>query len=107
MNDEPPLIRTEMETGPARVTRTATAFVTRFQCQIVVDADQLFTLMHFWDRPANAGANWFEMPNDSLGQVEYHRVRFLGDGIARTLIRAGLYRATFGVETEDRVPVYS
>lgn len=105
VNDQPPIVRTEMESGPAQVVRVATGYVSDFTVQLLIDSDQYKTLMSFWDYSAGAGADWFTMPLDSDGDIAWHRVR-IKNGISRTPVRHNLYRASFEVETEDRVANY-
>ena len=72
---ELPLIRTDMESGPQRVTRKSKAYITTINFSFVADMAQQEACEEFVEHDANAGADWEIMPSDTVGGVAYHRVK--------------------------------
>lgn len=103
-NDELPIIRTEMESGPARVHRTSSSYVSKVSCSIHVDPLQATTFRSFLNGPANAGADWFLMTIDTGAGKAIHRVRFLS--VNHTHLSRGHKKITFSVETDEQVISY-
>ncbi len=98
---ELPLIRTDMESGPQRVTRKSKSYVTTINFSFVADMAQQEAFEEFFEHDANAGADWVMMPSDTVGGVAYHRVRIT----SRSSSPFGFNNKTISLtlETEDRI----
>jgi hypothetical protein len=101
VSDEPNLMRTKMESGPDRVTRIATAYMSKITVSFVMTPQQCIDFRYFYQNGANAGANWFDMPLDTGGGVAQHRVRFVSaPKISRERPH---YRVSATLETDERL----
>ena len=62
-------LRTEMDTGPAKVRRRFTAGVVNFSVQWLLDADQLDDLEAFFDATLGGGSLTFQAKHPRTGAV--------------------------------------
>ena len=95
-----PVIRTEMETGPARTARTSTMYESVITARYFMDDAQYADFQNFYDGEANAGANWVDIPLSTGGDVVVHRCRFMA--ISVTAIQ-NLWNVVCTIEVDDRV----
>ena len=100
VSDDLPLIRTRMESGPDRVTRTSSTFMTNISFKLLLTASQYAEFRQFFETNCNAGADWFSIPLDTAGSVVYHRARFKKS--PKYSIERPFYRLSCQVETDER-----
>lgn len=100
MNEALPIIRTEMEQGPPRVTRISDVYTTQLTVGVALTASELSTFRTFLDGDANAGADWFDMPIITTNTKQDHRVRILS---VNTVRDRTIYRVTLQIETDEHV----
>ncbi len=96
-----PVIRTEMETGPRRVSRTSTVYENVFTIRFVMDNLQFATFQSFYDNTANTGADWVDIPLDSGSGINLHRCRFMA--VSVTAVSQDLFNVVCTIETDERV----
>lgn len=99
--DELPVIRTPFESGPPRVKRFSSDYTTTFSVQVYLTDAQLDAFRTFFDDPAEAdrGANYFEMPLITRGNLVDHLVRILSVNGER--VGAG-WRLSMQLESRER-----
>lgn len=69
LEPQPATIRTDMESGPARVRRIQTAAPTNVTAVVRVTALQLAVIEAWYEQIINYGASWFDMPlQNGLGK---------------------------------------
>jgi len=105
VNDELPLIRTKMESGPDRVTRTSTSFMSNVGFSILLSSAQRKTLRSWFENAANAGADWVSMPVDTGSGIAFHRCRIVA-GLSWQPINSKTWRVNFKIETDERIEAY-
>ena len=99
LDDELPVIRTEMEQGPPRVTRISTSYMTNLQVQcLLTDAQMTIYRAYFHGSECQAGAGWFDMPIMTGGAVIDHEVRITSSSASRDGLH---WRLSLGLETEE------
>ena len=101
VSDELPVIKTEMESGPARVSRISSSYTSTISVKFVLDAAEIATLKTFFEGGANFGADWFNIPIDTGAGLVDHRSRFVS-APQRVPIVPGYWTVSFNLETEER-----
>lgn len=96
-----PVIRTQMETGPRRVSRTSTVYENVFTIRFLMDDHQFATFQSFYDNTANTGADWVNIPISSGSGINMHRCRFMA--ISVTAASNNLFNVVCTVETDEQV----
>jgi hypothetical protein len=99
-SDDLPLIRTQMESGPERVTRTSSSYATNINFSLILTRDQLAIFRNFFENTINAGADWFDVQLDSAGTYVTHRTRFIQS--PSYSIQRPFYRVNCAVEVDQR-----
>lgn len=98
---EDALLRTDMESGPARARRRYTRVPTRYTltCEFSREEMDVFEAWHKWE--LLDGQAWFTMPLANGRGVSVVDTRFVGPFTAR-LIQGGAFEAAFEVEVRAR-----
>lgn len=96
-----PVIRTQMDTGPSRTSRTSTEYENVFTIRFVMDDLQFSTFQSFYDKTANTGADWVTIPLNSGSGVHMHRCRFMA--ISVTAIENNVFNVVCTVESDERI----
>ena len=74
------VLRTEMESGPARQRKRFTQVPHRYGSRFRFNGPQFAIFRAWFTHKAKAGGEWFTMQLDSGLGLEDHEVRFVGDG---------------------------
>ncbi len=98
-----PVIRTEMESGPRRASRTSTAYESVISLRFSMNSAEYATFQSFYDNVANTGADWVNIPLSTGSGINMHRCRFMA--ISVTHVMVDLVNVVCTVEVEDRVLV--
>ena len=69
-------IRTEMEVGPVRQRRRASAMPTSFSFRMILGGQELAIFEAWYKHKIDGGAAWFIMPVSRGGAMDYTDVRF-------------------------------
>lgn len=96
---EPAWVRTDFETGPARVRRRYTAPWTRIAVGWMMDAAMLQAFQDFYITTTNEGVDWFTMTLDLGYGMTAYTVRFASVPAINAL-DVGIWRV--GAELERR-----
>ena len=78
---ESQLVRSPMETGPAKQRRRFTARVDTFSCQFLMDESQVVTFKNFFNNTLDGGALSYDWEDPRTGATRKFRFRG-GDGTA-------------------------
>lgn len=103
MRDDLPLIRTEMEQGPPRVTRFSANFDTIITATIFITNAQLEIFRDFFENTVNLGADFFDIAANTKGTVVPHRCRIMNTPNYR--LAGNRWTVTLTLETDERVIV--
>lgn len=96
-------IRTDMESGPARVRRRSTAPQDRVTLRFVLTDAQQQVFRGFWESDAAHGSAWFFMPlrDARAAGVSTREVRPLAGGFKAVPLAAGQWAVSFSVELRN------
>ncbi len=98
-----PTITTQMDGGPPRKARTATAYESIISLRFSMDQTQYAVFQTFYDGEANAGADWVDIPISTGGVITNHKCRFMA--ISVTFETLDIINVVCSVEIEDRILV--
>ena len=103
MRDVVPLIKTEMEQGPPRVTRYSANFDTIISATIFLTNAQLSIFRDFYDTTTNLGADFFNIVSNTKGTPVLHRCRIVSSPNYR--FQNNKWNVSLSLETDERVVV--
>lgn len=95
-----PIRRVDMESGPARVTRTSSVSITTNSYSITCSRIDAAEFWSFFNAEANAGADWVLIPMVTGNKLLPHKCRFID---YPTMTPDGLeWRISFTLETAEQ-----
>lgn len=98
-----PVIRTDMESGPARVRRRFTAAPDTVTLRFTFTDAQMAAFRTFWNTDAQQGAAWFYLTlrdGRSAGDVT-REVRPTSGAFNASLLSTGIWAVSFSVEVRN------
>lgn len=100
-SEELPTLRTQMESGPDRVVRISTGYLTTVQLSLSVTPALLQTFReYFHGSECNAGANWIDIPIITTNTKQNHECRITAWSTTRNGTR---WTLNLTVETEEHL----
>ncbi len=98
-----PTIRTDMDSGPARVRRRFTAAPDRVGLKFVMTEAQMSAFRTFWDGDAMQGAAWFDMTlrDGRMAGVVSKAIRPNPAAFKAEMLGAGVWSVTFSAEVRN------
>src|SRR5690606_19476381 len=98
-----PQLRSELESGRARVRRKFTATPTMVEGSLLMKTDSQAALFEaWWEQVLISGTKYFEMPVKTQLGRQHHTVRFVGVYRGPVLVPPGYWRFTFTLELRKR-----
>ncbi len=109
VTEEPPVIRTQFEQGPDRVTRRATQYTSIINAQVHIEGNTMLdTWRDFWEGEAALGSAWFDMDIPTSQNVATHRVRIMDarlEAFSQRDASDDLWTLSLVLETDEHIRV--
>jgi len=96
---ESQVVRTPMETGPAKQRRRYTKPLENMNVELIMDKDQLSTFVDFHDNTLGGGADKFEWKHPVTGDTQNFRIVQESEPFTIEPIHQDLFRVSFKMET--------
>lgn len=97
---ELPVVRTQMESGKARVHRVTGTIMRSISVSLLLNKTQVKIFWDFFNGEGNAGANFVAMPLVVGNAISNHLCRFTN--YPSTTLKGSYFEISFSVETDEQ-----
>lgn len=97
---ELPVVRTQMESGRARVHRVTSTIMRNITVSVALDKKQTNLFWDFFNNSANAGADFVYMPVITGNALKNHLCRFITH--PSETVSGAVFEISFSLETDEQ-----